>query len=1013
MKRLLLLKKIGISVVFFLAIVPFARSQGVISGTVKDKANTPIPGANIVIKGTTSGVTSDASGSFSIQASQNDVLVISFIGFRTQEIEVGSRTSLNIEMEEDVKSLSEVVVVGYGTQQRKDITGALSSISSKEFEEQPVNRLDQALQGRLPGVQVTNVSGSPGGEVKIRIRGANSISGGNEPLYVIDGFIGADFRNINPDDIESIQVLKDASATAIYGSRGANGVILITTKKGDKNSGLGISFTSRYTFTNVIKKYDLLDAAAYAENVNERNAAIGLAPTYTSEQIAGYRSNGGTDWQEEIFRKGFTNEQLLNISGGKDKINFFVSGNYLDQEGVVLNSGFKRYGLRANINSQLNDKVSLRFNISGIRREGLNGDGTISKSGPITQALAWAPTTPVYDETGNYTLHDPVGSIFQNPVALANDVKNESLSTVANVITGVNFEIIDGLTLDISVGANYENALYKSFTGLAASGNNTASATRSSSENILLQNINNLTYHKVFGEVHNLTVTGVFEIQSFESSGFAGSATNLTFPALGSDNLSNINDGGTQTTAASYANSGLRSFLGRVNYSFKEKYLVTASIRQDASSKFKGSNQSSVFPSIGLGWRLSEESFIKNLGLFNNLKIRGGYGVTGNQGILPYGTYSNYFSDAYNASAPFTNTSLSSGVVLGNPGNPNLKWETTAQTNIGLDAELKNFITFGVDFFQKNTSDLLLYQPVPAYAGGGTVASNVGKVKNHGVEIYVGGTPVKSTNFSWETSLNWSMLKNEVVSLGKQERIFTGSNVGSGLSTQSEFILIPGQTMGSMWGVNYLGTWKPGQEADAALFGAKPGDSRYEDLDGDHEITSNDFKIIGTSMPKFSVGWNNTFRYKRFSLNVFLQGLSGHDKLNYSYGVAVSATADSRQATHVDVLDHYVPGTNETSDIPAFSSTDKTFIQSSRFVQSGDFIRLKNISLSYTLHEAVLKGMSAKIFVTATNLFTITNYKGLDPESSSVSSATDVNLGIDYGSYPNSKSVTVGVNVNF
>ena len=1008
-----LYKTLWIIIVLLMATVGLARGQAAVSGVVKDETGSTIPGANIVVKGTTNGITSDANGAFSIQASPSDVLIISFIGFKPQEIQVGSKTSILVSLESDITTLNEVVVVGYGTQLKKDVTGALSTVSAKDFEAQPITRLDQALQGRTPGVQITNVSGSPGGDVKIRIRGSNSISGGNEPLYVVDGFIGADFKNINPDDIESIQILKDASATAIYGSRGANGVILISTKKGTSNKGLGITFTSRYTSSSVIKKYDLLSAASYAETVNERNAALGLAPTYTPEQINGYKTNGGTDWQNEIFRNASGNEQLLNISGGKDKTNFFVSGNYLDQDGVILNSGYKRYGFRTNINSSLNDKISVRFNFSGMRRENLNGSGTTAKSGPITQALAWAPTTPAYDAAGNYTLKDPVGSIFQNPLALANEIKNQGTATVGNLLGGINFEIIEGLTFDMSLGMNYDNSQYRGFTGLAASGNNTASASRSSSENILLQNINNLTYHKVFNDIHNLTVTGVFEMQSFKSSSFSASASNLTYPALEADNLSNINPGGVQTTAAGYSNSGLRSFLGRVNYSLKEKYLFTASIRQDASSKFKGANQTSVFPSFGLGWRLSEESFIKNLGLFNNLKLRAGYGVTGNQGIAPYGTYSNYNSDAYSASTPFTNGVLTSGIVLGNPGNPDLKWETTAQTNVGLDVELKQGISFGFDYFQKNTSDLLLYKPVPSYAGGGVVASNVGSVKNHGIEIYVSAVPIKSNDFNWETSFNWSLIKNEVVSLGGEQKLFTGSNVGSGLSTQSEFVLIPGQSMGSIWGVNYLGTWKGSESATAALFGAKPGDSKYEDLDGDNAITSKDFKIIGSAMPKYSIGWNNTFNYKGLSLNIFLQGLSGFDKLNYSYGVSVQATADARQATHVDVLGHYVTGTNENSDIPAFSGTDKSYTQSSRFVQRGDFIRVKNISLSYALPQELLKVVKVKLFFTATNLFTITKYKGLDPESSSVSSGTDTNIGIDYGSYPNSKSYTAGVTLKF
>ena len=690
-----------------LACCCIANAQGLITGTVKNETGQGIPGANVLLKGTTTGVSTDATGAFSINAASSDILVFSFIGYKTQELQVGNQTSINVNLVPDLTMLNEVLVVGYGTQQKKDITGAISSISQKDFDSQPIYRVDQALQGRVAGVQVTNNSGAPGGDVKIRVRGANSISGGNDPLYVVDGFIGADFQNVNPDDIESIQVLKDASATAIYGSRGANGVVLITTKKGAKE-GVHVNFTSRYTSAKVLKRYDLLSAYDYAQTVNERSAALGLNPSYTAEEIQGFRTNGGTDWQDEIFRNAYGNEQLLNVSGGSDKTNFYIAGNYLDQDGIINNSGFKRYGIRANINSSITDKLDLRLNVSATRKETLNAAGNRGKSGPVTQGLSWAPTTPVRNATGGYTVNDPIGSIFQNPVALANEVNTDVASTVGNVVGGFNYEIMEGLTIDIGYGLNYENYQLSNFTGPTASGNNQATAGRISDERILLQNINNLTYTRTFNDQHNLTVTAVFELQSYKAQGFTTGATNLTFPALGADNLSNINEGGTVTSTGTYSNSGLRSFLGRVNYAFKEKYLLTASIRQDASSKFKGSNQTSVFPSVGIGWRISEEGFMKDVTAITNLKLRAGYGVTGNQGIGPYGTYSNYLSDPYSAFTSFTNSGLSTGIVLGNPGNPNLKWETTAQSNVGLDVEFKGTVTLGVDYFVKNTSDLLL-----------------------------------------------------------------------------------------------------------------------------------------------------------------------------------------------------------------------------------------------------------------------------------------------------------------
>ena len=989
---------------------------GPIKGMVKDGKGSALVGVSIVMKGSMVGTTTNAEGKFTINLPDgglNQSLVFSFVGYKSQELAVDKSNTINVVLLEDASNLAEVIVMGYGSQQKKDITGSVSSISAKEYVLQPVNRLDQILQGRTAGVQITNNSGAPGGDVKIRIRGANSISGGNEPLYVIDGFIGADFRNLNTEDIESIQVLKDASATAIYGSRGANGVIVVTTKKGT-NEKATINFTTRYGISSAIKKYDLLSASDYAETVNVRNAVLGLRPTFNASDLQGFQTSGGTNWQDEIFRQAGSREYLLGIGAGTSKSNYYLSANYQGQDGIVVNSGFKRYGFRANINSNITDKLSVRVIASGNRRENLNSQVNAGKTSPITQALSWAPTTPVRTSLGGYVASDPTGSIFQNPSALANEVKNIGTSTSANILSGLNYEIINGLTLDVSYGLNFEISQGENFTGTTASGNNQATAYRGSFENTLWQNSNNLTYKKVFNLIHSLTATAVYEVQSFQSKGFATNVSNLTFPALGADNLSNINEGGTTSSAGFFSNYGLTSFLGRINYAYNDKYLLTATVRQDASSKFKGANRSSIFPSIGLGWRISEENFIKNTNAFNNLKLRFGYGLTGNQGINPFGTFSSYNSDAYNAAAPFNSGSVTSGIILGNPGNPNLKWETTQQSNLGLDVELRNGIALTVDYFIKNTSDLLLYQPVPNFAGGGTIPSNVGKMKNQGIEVSLSATPINKKNIVWETSFNFSYIKNEVVSLGAQDRIFTGSNVGSGLSTQSEFILTPGQALGSLWGVKYLGTWKPSENEAAKKFGAKAGDSRYEDVNNDGKIDGADFQIIGNGMPRTSLGWNNTINIaKSWSVNIFVQSLMDFQKLNYLYGVTVAPTADVRQATHADIKDRYIPGTNETSNIPAFSSTDKTYLQSSRFVQSGDFIRLKNVSVNYELPKKLLKGFNVSLFGSATNLLTFTNYNGFDPESSSVNSNNDVDQGIDYGSYPNSKTYTFGVSLKF
>jgi TonB-linked SusC/RagA family outer membrane protein len=995
----------------------FASSQAVsmaltVTGRVTDEQQQGLPGVSVVLKGTTQGTATDSDGKYSLTLPDgNGTLVFSFIGYLTEEVAVSNRTNIDVKLMSDIKSLSELVVVGYGTQQKKDVTGAISSISAKDFQAQPVTRLDQALQGRVPGVQVTSNSGAPGGDVKIRIRGANSIYGDNNPLYVVDGFIGADFRSVNPEDIESMQVLKDASATAVYGSRGANGVILITTKKGASGK-MQVNLMSRFSTSEVLNTYDLLNAGEFAETANAARAAVnGGSPLFSTAEVNAFKQNGGTDWQKEIFRKATGMEYQLGMSGGSDKMNYYISGNYLDQEGIVLNSAFKRYALRANLTSQISDKFSVRLNLNAIRRENLNSQGNAGRLSPVTQALSWAPTTPVRSANGDILAKDPTGSIYQNPVALALERNYESFSTSSNVVGGFRYQILDGLSLDIGYGLNYENIQDQSFASKAASDNNQANASRGSYELINLQNVNNLTYTRVFNDVHHLTVTGVFEQQSYTLRGFGAQANNLTFPSLGPYNLA-LAESNAASTA--YTRSTLSSFLGRVNYSFQDKYLITASVRRDGTSKFQGDNKYSVFPSIGLGWRVSEEGFMKDLDVLSSFKIRGGWGLTGNQAIPAYGTYSNYQTSSFEAFTPFNNSTLTPGILLGNIGNAGLKWETTEQINIGTDIELlKGSLAFSFDYFVKNTSDLLLNQPIAPYLGGGNIIKNVGNVQNKGIELSLNATPISTGAFTWNSAFNISFLDNKVVNLGAVDTLFTGSNVGSGLSSQSEFVLIEGQPLGSNWGLQYQGTWKPNEVEEAKLYGAKPGDSRYQDLNNDKQITTQDFQIIGRSQPKTSLGWNNTFTYKGLSLNIFIQSLLGFDKLNYTYGVTVAPTADVREYLHADIKDRYIPGVNETSDIPAFSGSNKTYYQSSRFIQQGDFIRLKNVSLSYTLPTTLVKSVGVQVFLTGTNLLTWTKYKGFDPESTSVGSGTDINQGIDYGSYPNSKTYVAGVRFQF
>ncbi|MBL0740176.1 SusC/RagA family TonB-linked outer membrane protein [Chryseolinea lacunae] len=989
----------------------------VISGTVTDEQGNGLPGVNVLLKGTASGTTADADGKYSISVpDDNAVLVFTFIGYETREMSVLGQSTINVALNPDAKTLQEIVVVGYGTQRKGDVTGSISSVSKKDFEGQPITRVDQALQGRVTGVQVTNASGSPGGAVRIRIRGANSLSGDNDPLYVVDGFVGADFNTINPDDIASIDVLKDASATAIYGSRGANGVVIITTKSG-KNGEMKIDFGVRLYSSHLIKKFNTLNAVDFANVANDRAKALTpdggtYVPRFTEEQIAGFRQNGGTDWQDEIFRPAAGHEYQLGISGGNDKTSYLLSMNYLNQDGIIENSDFKRYAVRTNIVSQISQKFSMRFNFTGTRRENMNSDGTGQRSGALGQALAWAPTTPVYDANGNYILYDPVSSLFANPVAVTNENEYRAENTNANLLTGLKYEIIQGLTFDVQLGLNYLNSQGKAFQGFPVA-RTWATAGRSSSENVTWQNTNTLNYKHLFNSVHSLDVTLVLEAQKFTGTGFNVNVANLTYP---SQSYNNLSLSASSTVSSGYSSWSLLSQMARVNYAYKDRYLFSGAVRRDGSSKFQGSNKYSVFPSAAVGWKISEEDFMQPVELISNLKLRGSWGLTGNQGIGPYGTLSAYVTNLDDAGVVFNGNGgpLKSGILMGNPGNLDLKWETTEQVDGGLDIDIfKGRLGVSVDYFVKNTRDLLMLRSLPGYIGGYNIQSNIGQIQNKGVEVSLRATPIQTSDFQWSSNLNLSTIKNKVVSLGgDRDTIPLGTNV-----------LIPGQAMNSLWGFRFLGTWKPDQAAQAQAFGLKPGDARYEDVNNDGIINEKDYQVIGNGTPKISLGWNNTFTYKNFSLNVFFQGFFGFDKLNYTYANGMLASTDAKEIIFADIRNRYIPGVNETSDIPAFSAAaSNSFIQSSRFVERGNFVRLKNVSLTYSLPKTVLKNVAAvRFFVSATNLFTITKYKGIDPESNSSGVSgltwdnfgTDVQQGIDFGSYPNAKTYTAGLNFTF
>lgn len=976
-----------------------------ISGSIVDSSGAPIQAVTVLEKGTNNGTTTNADGKYSMNVERNAVLVISSVGYGISEIAVAGRAVVDITLSSSITSLSDVVVVAYGTQNRATLTSAQTTISTEDFRGQPVTRLDQVLQGRTSGVQVTSATGAPGADVRIRIRGVNSVNFNNSPLYVIDGFVGGNFNTLTAEDIADIQILKDAAATAPYGSRGANGVIIVTTKRGAKGKA-NISFSTKLSSSSVKKMYDLLSAGDYAKTVNEYNTAVGAKPFYKDSEVADFIKNGGTDWQKEIYRTVIGQQYDLGISGGSEKTNYYISAGYYDQPGVIINSGFKMLNLRSNINTAISDKFSTYLYFTGNKRENLNTNIRAGTANPVYESIAWSPTVPAYVEDGfrNLVWKDPVGALFENPIGLARNIELHERYSL-NTVGGMLYKIIPGLSFNVQVGLSYENTQYKGF-----SESNTGNSTgRSSGTSLGWQNTNTLHYKRVFNDLHTIDLTAVAEFSEGKGENFGVGVSDIIYPSFRWDNLSLATQFGTPNSSAS--RQAMASYFGRINYTLAEKYLATLTIRNDKSSVFRGKNQSALFPSVALGWRISEENFMSGSNLIDELKLRGSWGLTGNQAIGPYNTLSSYST----TSATFNNTTSVSALWIGNAGNPDLKWETTEQKNIGLEYRLRDDILHGsFDYFIKDTRDLLFWQGLPMYIGGGSQLTNIGHVRNSGWDFSIGSSPFRSENFYWNTDFNLSYVKNKIIKLIGEGDILHDPNVGWGMTSFAEFILREGESMGALLGLQYLGTWKENEREEATKYGNRPGDSKYADLNNDYNIDTEDNTIIGYTLPKYTAGWNNTINFKGVELNVLLQGVFGFDKLNLLYGASMANSGDARQATHVDVLKRYIPGINETSDIPAFSSTNTNILQSSRFISRGDFLRIKNVSLAYTIPKSFTRQIaSIRLFAAVTNLYTFTKYNGMDPETSNIGSGSDAGQNIDYGGYPIPRIITGGITLNF
>ncbi|MGV8095373.1 MAG: TonB-dependent receptor [Mangrovibacterium sp.] len=995
------------------------QSQAIkISGKVTDSSGVPLPGVSVAIKGTTVGIITDANGNYTLSdISSGATLVFSFVGMKTQEIAVGNQTVINVVMQEEAIGIQEVVAVGYGVTRKRDLTGSVSTVSAADFEKQPMIRMEEALRGHAAGVQVTKPNGAPGAGIKIRIRGANSINGSNEPLYVIDGYIGADILSLNPSDIESMSILKDASATSIYGSRGSNGVVLITTKRAQKGDSK-IQFDAFYGVDQIRKTYDLMSGVEYMEIANIRNRTNGLQDQFTQAQIDEVRENGGTDWQDELFRLGATQNYQLSFSGGTEKTQYYLSGSLASQDGIIINSNYKRYGLRTNINSQLRKNFNLAFTMYTSYEESRNNYTQTGRNNPAGTALIYPPNLPVIDPaTGDYTISPAYGPIAVNPIfgALKTIYDSKTLRSLGNIT--FNYTITDGLVLSVSGAAKaqyYDNPYLKT----AAPGSD-LSLTEAGHDNGYswnLQNTNQLTYDKLFADKHKLNITAVYEQQVISSRSNGPWVTGFSTIALGYDNLSL---GSTARGYSGYSGEAIQSYVGRLNYTYNDKYLFTASFRADGSSKFYGDNKYGYFPSAALAWRASEESFIRDLNVFQNLKVRASYGLIGSQAIGAYKTLpllslgQDYSYDG--------STNRDIGIAPGVAANPNLKWETTAQFNGGLDFGIFDGRLSGtLDYYYKKTTDLLMDVKVPMYSGGGTITQNVGSMQNQGFEFLISAVILDKTDWKINSSLNFSLNRNKVLELGDTDELFVNSPAGN-----SSFYLKEGEPLGQFRGYVSQGLWQENEITEAAKFGKKPGDSKYLDIPykdgsvdyvngvGDYNISGEDMMLIGCAQPDFIWGWNTNIQYKNFDLTLYVNGIQGADVWDQTRCLTITSGGDVKNPVGKEVLNYWTPQ-NPNTEIAGFNTTNVTYAQSSQFVENGSFVRLSNVTLGYTFPKSILRNalQDVRVYVSGQNLLLLTGYKGIDPELSSTD-GSDITMGVDNGTYPATRTVTFGVRIGF
>ena len=976
------------------SLIGWAQSQfGNLSGTVTDESGMPLVGVSVVIKGTNKGVATDFDGKYSLtDVPRGAVLQFSSVGYQTTDVKANN-SQLNIKLAEATQNLDEVVVVGYGTQKKGDVTTAITSVKTKDLEQRPVISAAQAIQGRAAGIQVVQPNGAPGAGLAVRIRGNTSISASNDPLYVVDGIPVQDISSIAPNDIESMQVLKDASSAAIYGSRAANGVVLITTKQGKRNEPK-VSVNTYIGVSEIAKKIPSLNTQQYYELMDETKAVA-------TATLVGLTDK--TDWYKETFRAGFTQNTQLSVSNASDNTKYYLSAGHTKEDGIIRSSFFERYNVRLNLETKMRQWLTFETNLSYADYESngiISGLGA-NRAGVVLSVINTPHYAPIWSEkTGEegWYYYDFKGANLSHPVEnisrrADNLLKNNRFVGSGSAIV----QLMKGLRYKSTIAIDRLSSKENRFTDpkLTSYGRrNYGEAADIRKNNTLLTFDNILTFDKTFSK-HNLSLLAGTSFTNAKMDASEMYATHFLTSDIKTLNAANKIGQGSITNAEEWS---MMSYLGRLSYNYDSKYLLTANFRADGSSKLAPGKRWGYFPSVSVGWRLSRESFLSNIEWLSELKLRGGWGQTGNQaGISSYAylqrykiARQNWWGNGANANAMITLTPNSFS-------NPNLTWETTTQSNIGLDVALfKNRLAFAIDAYIKNTTNLLMEVPLPATSPVPSIYRNEGEMTNKGIEFSVDSRNLTG-ELEWNTNFNISLNRNKLNKLSLQKVYYYAST--SEATSEQVVRITEGQPLGKFWGLISEGV------------DPQTGDIKYKDLNGDGRITVSDKTYIGDPNPDFTFGFTNDFSYKNFTLSVFFQGSYGNDIYNASRIETEGMYDGKNQSTAV--LNRWKK-IGDITDIPRAVKGTDNIKASSRWVEDGSYLRLKTLTLAYNLPTQALQQYGIRKvqpYLTAQNLWTLTNYKGFDPEvNEGLSGPT---MGIDWGTYPQTKSFIFGLNIEF